>query len=97
MDDGMLKKDDVDQVRERLDHYIDCLELGNAWDIPEFRSHVENRILKFADLFVRIENVSSVHELSSRYHAEALKGHCLLLISANKDIVNLVDNTKDEE
>jgi BTB/POZ domain len=96
LDDGMLKKDDLDQVQERLDHYLDCLELGNVWDVPEFRNHVENRILKFADLFIRIENVSVVHEMASRYQAGALKRHCVALISENKDIVNLVDNTEEE-
>jgi hypothetical protein len=96
LDDGALKKDDLDQVQARLDHYLDCLEISNVWDVPEFRAHVEKRILRYEGLFIRIENVSDVLDLATRYHAEKLKAYCNEVISANKDLIDLVVATSGE-
>ena len=96
LDDGALKEDDLDDVQERLDHYLDCLEISSVWDMPELRSHIENRILRFDRLFIRIENVSVILDLATRFEAEKLKAHCKEVIAANKELVDLVDITRDE-
>jgi hypothetical protein len=91
LDDGVLE--DEDDVKSRLDHYLDVLELSNVWDISELRAHIVNRILTYAHLFVRVENVTAVYDIAGRYNAGSLKEYCERFIEQNKRVVELVDNS----
>lgn len=91
LDDGVLE--DLDDVQSRLDHYLDVLELSNVWDIAELRGHIENRILTYPNKFIRVENVSDVFEIATRYNAATLKEFCENFIETNKRVVELVDNS----
>jgi len=91
LDDGVLE--DEDDVKSRLDHYLDILELSNVWDISELRAHIENRILTYGHVFVRVENVSDVHDIANRYNAGRLREYCEDFIERNKRVVELVDNS----
>jgi hypothetical protein len=94
LDDGLLPED---EVTSRLDHYLDILELSNVWDIVALRAHVENRILKYADKFVRVENVSTVMDTAGRYNAKVLKEFCEDFIAKNKRVVELVEGSPEPE
>ena len=90
LDDGVLE--DAEDVKSRLDHYLDVLELSNVWDIPELRVHIENRILSYAHVFIRVENVSDVSDIAARFNAVDLKRFCNNFIKTNKRVVELVGN-----
>jgi hypothetical protein len=91
LDDGVLE--DLDDVQSRLDHYLDVLELSNVWDIMELRGHIENRILTYANKFIRVENVSDIFNIAARYNAGDLKKFCEDFIETNRDVVDLVENS----
>ena len=93
LDDGVLEVED--DVKSRLDHYLDVLELSNVWDISELRAHIENRILTYARVFVRVENVTDVYDIASRYNAGSLKEYCENFIDRNKTVVELVDSSRE--
>jgi hypothetical protein len=94
LDDGLLPED---EVSSRLDHYLDILGLSNVWDIVALRAHVENRILKYADQFIRVENVSNVMDTAGRYNAKVLKEFCEDFIAKNKRVVELVEGSPEPE
>jgi len=94
LDDGLLPED---ELISRLDHYLDILELSDVWDITALRAHVENRILKYADKFIRVENVSDVFKTARRYNANDLKEFCEDFIGKNKRVVELVEGTPEPE
>jgi hypothetical protein len=91
LDDGVLE--DLDDVQNRLDHYLDVLELSNVWDIAELRGHIENRILTYASKFIRVENVSDVSDIATRYNATNLEEFCESFIEKNERVVELVESS----
>lgn len=94
LDDGLLPED---EVPNRLEHYLDILELSNVWDITALRAHIENRILKYANKFIRVENVSAVLDMAERYNANDLKIFCVDFIEKNKRVVELVEKSPEPE
>lgn len=89
LDDGNLEDDD--NVKDRLDHYLDLLHISDMWDIPELRTHVENRILTRSTLFIRIENVADVLKIANEYNSTGLKGFCEDYLEKNRGLVELVE------
>jgi hypothetical protein len=89
LDDGNLK--DEDDIKDRLDHYLDLLHISDMWDIPELRTHVENRILTCSTLFIRIENVADVLKIASEYNATRLKEFCEDYFAKNRGLVELIE------
>ena len=94
LDDGLLPED---EVPGRLQHYLSILELTNVWDIPALRVHIENRILKYAGKFIRVENVSVVLDMAKDYNANDLEEFCEDFIDKNKRVVELVENSPEPE
>jgi BTB/POZ domain len=92
LDDGNLES--LDDVQNRLDHYLDILELSNVWDIPDLKSHVESRILTYAHVFIRVENVSDVFGIASSFNASQLREFCQRFIERNKTVVKLVEDSE---
>lgn len=92
LDDGNLENLDV--IQNRLEHYLDVLELSHVWDMPELGSHIESRILTYAQEFIRVENVSGVSDIAARYNASQLAEYCLDFIAKNKMVVELVENSE---
>ena len=94
LDDGALPED---EVNNRLDHYLAILELSNVWDITALRAHIENRILNYADKFIRVENVSAVLDLAERYEAIDLMDFCENFMEKNRRVVELVEKSPEPE
>jgi hypothetical protein len=94
LDDGNLQGASND-VENRLDHYLEVLELADMWDIEELRRHVENRILTRASVFIRVENVLNVRDIARRCNANLVVDYCEEYFQKNKDVVELVGEDFD--
>jgi hypothetical protein len=89
LDDGSL--DSTEEVGNRLDHYVEILQLAHMWDISELKTHVENRVLSQANIFIRVENVLAVRTLAGQCNANLLSECCEAFYQQNRDIIELVE------
>lgn len=80
------------RVSDHLDFYLEIIELTDVWDIPTLKTHIENRILRRADMFIRIENVSAVSEIVNLYNAKEVGKHCQAFMEINKAVVQRIDS-----
>ena len=94
LDDHSLT--DVDAVKARLDHYFDILQLAEVWGIPLLRSHVENRVLKQKEVFIRPENLRGVYERANDCSAERIAEYCRSYLNDNRRIVEVVEADEEE-
>jgi hypothetical protein len=82
----------TDGVSDRLDFYLEILQLTDVWDITTLKTHVENRIIRRTDVFIRVENVSAVGELVNQYNAKEVAKHCKEFVEKNKTVVERIDS-----
>ena len=87
-DAGIMDNDDA--VHARMDDYLDILQLADVWDIPSLKKHVENRILRNAALFIRIENVREVRDVVKQCNAKEIEKHCEKFENLNKEVVGMI-------
>jgi hypothetical protein len=80
-----------DRVSDRLDLYLEILQLADVWDITTLKTHIENRILRRTDVFIRVENVSAVGEIVNQYNAKEVAKHCKAFVEKNKAVVERID------
>ena len=93
---GDINVDDTNlgnnEVVTRLDHYLDILQLSDVWDIPLLRTHVENRIIRNAVNFIRIENVREVGEQTKGFNAHHIEEYCRQFCYMNRHIVEIIES-----
>ena len=93
---GDINVDDThlenNEVVTRLDHYLDILQLSDVWDIPLLRTHIENRIIRNAVNFIRIENVREVGELTKGFNAQHVEEYCQQFCNMNRHIVEIIES-----
>ena len=82
----------TDGVSDRLDFYLEVLQLVDVWDITTLKTHIENRIIRRTDIFIRVENVSAVGELVNQYNAKEVAKHCKEFVEKNKTVVERIDS-----
>ena len=94
LDDDNLR--DLDAVKARLDHYFDILQLAEVWGIPLLRSHVENRVLRHKEVFIRPENVRGVGERAKDCEAAEIVRYCQTYLESNGHVVKVVEADEGE-
>jgi hypothetical protein len=82
----------TEAVSDRLDFYLEILQLTDVWDITTLKTHIENRIIRRTDVFIRVENVSAVGELVNQYNAKEVAKHCKEFVEKNKTVVERIDS-----
>jgi hypothetical protein len=90
IDDSNL--DSADSVSDRLDLYLEILQLTDAWGVPTLKTHIENRILRRAREFIRVENVTAVSSLVHLYNAKEVANHCKAFMDLNKEVVEHIQS-----
>jgi hypothetical protein len=95
LDDRAIKGD-LEKVKARLDVYFDVLRLAKFWEIPLWRVHVENRVLKLKDVFIRPENVRGVNERANDYDAKEIVKYCKEYVQRNESVVENVEKDEDQ-
>jgi hypothetical protein len=89
-DTGIMDNDDA--VHARMDDYLDVLQLADVWDIPSLKKHIENRILRNAALFIRIENVREVRDVVKQCNAKEVEKHCQKFENLNNEAVSMISS-----
>lgn len=83
-------------IEERIELYLDVLQLANMWIIPDLRLHVENHLLRAKSEFIRLENVMGVRDIARIVNAEMLLKYCENYIQGNHTAVEVVASLPDD-
>lgn len=94
VDDSKLES--ADSVADRLDLYLEVLQITDVWDIPTLKTHIENRIIRRAREFIRVENVRAVTALVNHYNAKEVAKHCQAFLDLNKEVVEHIQSRVSE-
>ena len=96
---GHLDIDDdaiSDDEKAHLSLYLDLLQLTEVWSIPLLKINIENRILRNATRFIRIDNVRYVRNIASQCNAKEVEKHCEKYEHINEKVVELAESASDK-